>query len=150
MSVRYYLCWFVLPIALTSCASAYLTSLVCRLARWRHRVVRWYFALVGAVGASIVAILFICLGLFLPRGAMSGFDSVGFLGSIFIWVTAFAVVPGLLVTRFYRRKKYGDAEHVEYQCAANGGGPSQLQSPRLVAAVAELGSLAVIHAHGAF
>jgi len=66
--------------------------------------VRWYFGLVGAVGASIVAILFICLGLFLPRGAMSGFDPVGFLGYIFIWVTAFAVVPGLLVTRFYRRK----------------------------------------------
>ena len=73
---------------------------------------RWYFGLVGAIGASILAILFICLGLFLPRGEMSGFDPVGFLESIFTWWAVSAVAPGLLVTRFYRKKKYGDADNV--------------------------------------
>ena len=111
MSIGYYLCWFVLPVLLGCCASAYLTSLLCRLTRHRRRIVRWYFGLVGAIGAGTLAVLFICLGLFLSRGEMSGFDFVEFLGSIFIWVTAFAVVPGLVVTRFYRRR-YGDAEHV--------------------------------------
>lgn len=74
MSINYYLCWFALPILLTSCASAYLTGLLCRFAQRRHWRARLYFGFIGALGAGTLAVLFIWLGLSISPGEIGKFD----------------------------------------------------------------------------
>ncbi|MEN9616856.1 MAG: hypothetical protein RL022_2278, partial [Chloroflexota bacterium] len=64
-------------------------------------------------------------------GRHEGFENVFFHGSFWLWFE----LPFQRGTSWRR---------VQPIMASNGGGPSRLQSARLVAAVAELGSLAVI------
>jgi peptidoglycan biosynthesis protein MviN/MurJ (putative lipid II flippase) len=111
VSIRYYLCWFVLPIALTGCVSAYVTSLGCRFARKRHKKCPWRVAVFSALTAGLVTVLFIWLGLSLPPGEMIDVDPVEFYGTVFVWVTSFALAPALLVWWYYRRN-LKDAEHM--------------------------------------
>src|SRR6266705_4240561 len=101
----YYICWFVLPIVLTCCASAYLASLVCPFALWRHWSVRWYFGFVGAIWSSVLALLFIRLGLSLHPGEIGKIDEGEFFVSMFIRLSVFALAPALLVVWYYLRKK---------------------------------------------
>jgi hypothetical protein len=90
-------------------AASYFTSLLCRLAHWRHRHVRWWFGLLGAGAACISIVCFIQLGSSLQHGE----DSYG--GSYFLCLACiaeslFAVVPaGIVVWRY--RKAYGNVEH---------------------------------------
>ena len=102
--MNFILCWQVLPILLTCCASTYLTSLLCRLAKWRHRSVRLYFSFLGAFGAGVLAVLFVWLGLTIPRGEVGNFEASAFLGSMFLEVAGCALVPAFAVAWFHRRR----------------------------------------------
>lgn len=98
MSISYYLCWFVLPILLTGCASAYLTGLICRFATWRHWKVRLYFGIIGAVVAGTLTGLFAWLGLH----GVGKIDEREFFQSMFLRVIPFALPAALVVAWRYK------------------------------------------------
>ncbi|MGO8929493.1 MAG: hypothetical protein ACLQU3_21725 [Limisphaerales bacterium] len=92
-------------------AASYFTSLLCRLAHWRHRHVRWWFGLLGAGTAFVSVVCFIQLGSSLQHGE----DSYGMIH----WLcrvacpaaSLFAVIPAELVVWRYC-KAYRGAEYV--------------------------------------
>jgi hypothetical protein len=83
-------------------ASAYLTSLLCRFARWRQRDVRWYFGVVGAIVTGLLIILFISLGLSIQAGQTP--NAIFFFIWALEWLPVSALPPALVVIRYYRRK----------------------------------------------
>jgi hypothetical protein len=88
---QYYILWVVLPFLLTCCASAYLTTLLCRFAKWRGWRAHDPFHLAG----------------FFPWTWWSKIgktDEGEFLRSVFIRVSAPALVPALFVVWHYRRR----------------------------------------------
>ena len=103
MSIRDYMCWEMLPIVLTCCTSAYLTSLLCRFAQWRHWKLRLGFGFIGAIGAVSLTALFVWLGLSIQHGAV-GQIVEEYLRSRLLVVSAFALAPALLVAWYYRRR----------------------------------------------
>jgi hypothetical protein len=82
--------------------SAYLTSLLCRFARWRQRGVRWYFGFVGAIVTGLLVILFISLGLSIQPGQTP--NAIFFFIWALEWLPVSVLPPSLIVTWSYRRK----------------------------------------------
>ena len=102
--ILYYVRWVVLPLLLTCCAGAYLTTLFCRFAEWRGWRVRWVFGFLAAAAAGVLTILFIWLGVSLQPGANGVNDEGEFCRSVFIRVSAPALVPALFEVWHYRRR----------------------------------------------
>ena len=101
---------FVLLLLLPTLAASYFTSLLCRLAHWRHRHVRWWFGLLAAGAAYVSVVCFIQLGSSLQHGE----DSYGMIRWLSLEVcpatSLFAVIPAeLVVWRYWRA--YRRAEH---------------------------------------
>jgi hypothetical protein len=98
---------FVLLLLLPILAASYFTSLLCRIAHWRHRHVRWWFGLLGAGAACVSVVGFIQLGSSLQHGE----DSYGMIRWLCLEVcpaaSLFAVIPAELVVwrycKAYRR-----------------------------------------------
>ena len=104
LMILYYIRWVMLPILLTCCASAYLTTLLCRFAEGRGRRVWWVFGFLATAAAGVLTVLFIWLGVSLQHGANGVNDEVGFCVSVFIRVSVPALVPALFVIWYYRRR----------------------------------------------
>jgi hypothetical protein len=63
-----------------------------------------YFGFIGAVGAGTLTVLFIWLGLAIAHGEIGKIDEAAFLLSIFLRVSACALVPAFVVAWYYRRR----------------------------------------------
>jgi hypothetical protein len=90
-------------------AACYFTSLLCRLALWRHHSCRWWF---GPLSAGAACIAVVCLTQ-LGSSLQPGVDSYGggyFLRLACIAESLFAVLPAELIVWRYRRT-YTNVEH---------------------------------------
>jgi hypothetical protein len=90
-------------------AACYVTTLLCRLAHWRHHPCRWWFGPLSAGAACIAVVCLTQLGLSLHPGV----DSYGggyFLRLACIAESLFAVLPAELIVWHYRRT-YTSVEH---------------------------------------
>jgi hypothetical protein len=94
----------ILPVLLVGLVASYCTSVVCRLARWRHRNVNWALGFLGAFAAALVSFSFMLLGTSLQPGEFPYFaDFVKWMLFVSIGGSLFALIPCELVVRFFRR-----------------------------------------------
>ena len=69
----------------------------------------------GAFGAGVLAVLFVWLGLTIPRGEVGNFEAGAFLGSMFLEVAGCALVPAFAVAWFHRRRHVADCKKQQKQ-----------------------------------
>jgi hypothetical protein len=102
---------FILPTLFVVAAAAYVTSLVCRFARWRHWRLRWHFCLIGAFAGGVCGIGLFWLGTSLQPGIWGKGD----LRPYFLFLCAvgsgLGTIPAGLVVQHYR-KNIKDVDHV--------------------------------------
>ena len=96
---------YILPSLLVVLVAAYCTSVVCRLALWRHRRVGWSFAFVGALVAAVSSIAFMLFGLSLQPGETPYFGYfLEWMLIISIGGSLFAIFPAEVLVWYYRRR----------------------------------------------
>ena len=92
--------WSGLLVALVA---SYCTSVVCRLALWRHRRVGWSFGFLGAVAAAIASMGFMLLGLSLQPGKMPYFGFfLEWMLLVSIGGSLFGLFPAEVLVWYYR------------------------------------------------
>jgi hypothetical protein len=94
--------WYVPPIYLTCCASAVLTLLFCRYAKRRHWNLRLGSGFIGAIGVGTLTVLVNWLA-YIPHEHFIG-PRHGSFGHLFLWVSACALAPALVVAWYYQRR----------------------------------------------
>jgi hypothetical protein len=97
---------FLITILLIFSASAYVTSIPCRVLLARHRRAGWYLGFVGAVAVGILTVLVIYQGdVFHPDRWERGKAPLEILMLMaFGFSSAIGLVPAFLVVGHYRRR----------------------------------------------
>jgi len=102
-----YFVWLVMPVVLFCATGVYLSSVACRVARWRHWRVSWHWGLLGAAGSAVLSAAFVWVGLAFQPGEVypKVFETCSqLLWGLGIRAFCFATVPALVTVWYYRRK----------------------------------------------
>jgi len=107
---------YILAILLVMLVASYFTSIMCRLALWRHRRVSWGFAFLGVIAAATISSSFILLDsldILLQPGDARSYFAFTLLWTLGICLVGslFALIPAEILVWHYRQRSK-EQDHV--------------------------------------